>query len=262
MDINTNDNAQGHTEAGTGGQDASVDTQEGIVSSEGSQGNGGNDGGGVSESEQGGDAPQDGDTAQTDNSGEQGGKESPWFQGMPEELHEHLDGFESLEDAMSALKRGRDYQPATDIEQIDIKFAEGAKVDETMTDSFKQFCVEKGLTPQQAQDLSDWQFNEVMERQTKALEEGNKVLRDNWKNDYDTNREAALVTLSTLDRHLDGRVSTGLKELGCLEDPTVIETLHLISTLVSEDSLGGSAPGSGGETPVEAQDHFKDKGFK
>ena len=81
-----------------------------------------------------------------------------WRSAFPAEWGDRLKNVNSAEDAARALERGLAYTPALRPEDVELSYPEDVRVDEGVRDNFRRFCVEKGLTPTQAQALVDWQI--------------------------------------------------------------------------------------------------------
>lgn len=189
-----------------------------------------------------------------------------WYAALPESTHEALKGFETPEAAMEAAVRGKDYKPAKEVSEYTINFANqdpaNAEASKEIGSKFAQFCFEKGIPPQVAQDLVTWQEDLAADANKAVVEAGTEELRKKWGPKYDQNRQGALVAITMLDKHMDGRLAPAMERLGLANDPVVVEALHLISTTISEDSLGATGAGGGNidreEDPVTS---YKKMGF-
>lgn len=187
----------------------------------------------------------------------------PWYGDLPEAAHEALKGFGSFDEALTAMKRGQEFAAPKGVEDLKLTLPEGTQGDASLLDPFKEFCVKQGIPARQAQELINWQSKFAAEATADYIAAGENALRERWTGKkYDQNREQALVALSTLDRRMGGRLVPAAKANGMVNDPVVIEALYTISTIISEDSLGGGSPGAGSDKPEDPADHFRALGFK
>lgn len=186
----------------------------------------------------------------------------PWYGDLPAEHHEALKGFKDLGEALAAAKRGTEFAAPKDVSELKINLPEGAGDVEQLT-PFKEFCVKEGVPAGLAQKLVDWQLGFAAEAQQAYIAQGETELKKLWPGEkFDRNREQGLVALSLLDRKMGGRLTPAAKANGMVNDPVIIEALYHISTLISEDSLGGGSPGAASDKPVDPKDHFQGLGFK
>lgn len=181
------------------------------------------------------------------------GQGAHWSQSMPEAWREAVKGFGTPEEALQALQRGSGINPAAKPEDIDLGWPEGTQVDTAQEGRFKQECVRLGVTAEQAKALAHWQLKEVADAKAELLRTGEADLRSRWGAHFDANRQAALGALTMLDRKMEGRLAPAFAAIGAADDPVIIEALHALSTLVSEDSLGGASPSGGGTKPMSTE---------
>jgi|GEM_PF-2729068 len=181
------------------------------------------------------------------------GQGAHWSQSMPEAWREAVKGFGTPEEALQALQRGSGINPAAKPEDIDLGWPEGTQVDTAQEGRFKQECVRLGVTAEQAKALAHWQLKEVADAKAELLRTGEADLRSRWGTHFDANRQAALGALTMLDRKMEGRLAPAFAAIGAADDPVIIEALHALSTLVSEDSLGGASPSGGGTKPMSTE---------
>lgn len=184
-----------------------------------------------------------------------------WSSGMPGEWREALLGFDSPQEAMDALQRGAGHVPAMAPDEIDIRFPEGVRVNQDTLADFRHFCVESGLSAAQAQGLADWQLRAVAAERVEAMRMGEAELRTRWGGRYEEHMTSALRMTTMLDRHMGGRLAPALAAIGGANDPVIIEALHALSTLVSEDSLGGARQAGGGGKPMSTEEFLKTEVF-
>ncbi len=186
-------------------------------------------------------------------SGGTGNTGGNWLDAVPEAWRTSMQGFGSAEDAMAALKRGAAYSPATDANAIDLGWPEGTTVDKGQEQRYKEACVRLGVTASQAQNLAQWQLQEMTASQTEHIRRGTQELQGRWGTQFEANKGAALSALTTLDRRLEGRLAPALAARGVTNDPVMVEALYAISTMISEDSLAGSGQAGGQMKPMTTE---------
>lgn len=177
------------------------------------------------------------------------------------DLADSLKSYASKEAFLSRMKDAEGYFPAKSTEEIQLSIPEGVEVDEAAQKEFKQFCVDNGLTPKMAQALSEWQIRQVTQNLQKKYEDGQKILRDKWGAKFENNTNQALHVFGLLDRKMEGRLAPAFKSNGLSNDPTIIEALYTLSSLVSEDSLAGATAGSGEPKEMTTEEFLKKEVF-
>lgn len=203
---------------------------------------------------------QDASAAQS--AAEQDFQATPWTDELPESLRGDVEGLTSMEDFKAALKRGMEYRPATDIEQLVTTAPEGVTIDEGVNRAFRELGVKIGLTPTQAQELVNFELQQMDAMQKSAVEEGTNALRQAWGTEFEAKSAKATQAMLRLDQRMGGRLSAALGEGGLANSPTLIEAFSLLGELISEDSLAGGASGSSGQMPREtAVDMYRSMGF-
>ncbi len=176
-----------------------------------------------------------------------------WRNAFPADWSDRLGQVDSAEDAARALERGLAYTPALRPEDVDLHYPEGVRVDEGVADSFRRFCVDRGITPDQAQALVDWQISANSEIAEAALAAGRAELRRRWGSRFEENSATALRAVTALDRRMQGRLSEALAASGMNNNPVLAEAFHAVGTLLSEDALSGgrAAPAAYGRETAE-----------
>ncbi len=196
---------------------------------------------------EGGTAPADNPAADTptpaDSPAPEGGaptsQPTDWRTGFPEAWGEKLKDVESADDALKALERGLSYTPALKPEDVELKYPDGMQVDEGVRDNFRQFCVDKGITPAQAQALLDWQLAANREIADAVMARGKAELQKLWGSRFEENSAMALKAVVNLDRRMGGKLSEALAFSGMNNNPVLVEAFHHIGTLISADALSG-----------------------
>lgn len=169
-----------------------------------------------------------------------------WSDSMPETWQEHLKGLETADAALDALRRGVAYTPAMKPEDVQITLPEGVAQDPTALDAYRKACVEQGLTPKQAQGMVNWHLAEQQAAQAKQEQAEAASLEEAWGPATEANRQKALGLFTTLDRRMGGRLAESGFGQAVASSAVAIETLHMLSELVSEDTIG---TGSGTAAP-------------
>ncbi len=187
--------------------------------------------------------------------------EPHWSSSLPEALRDLAKDFGTAEEAKAALERGKGYTPATKVEDITITFAQDVQVNQAEQDSFKKLCVEKGITPSQAQDLATWQLDSQRTAMAAHKVQSENTLRAEWGQNYEANTGIALRALTNLDRKMGGTLAPTLRASNMHNDATFIRALYTVGTMLQEDTLNGtegSAP-QNTETAKQAFEGMFDK---
>lgn len=180
-----------------------------------------------------------------------------WRGGLPTAWADKLKDMGSEEDALKALERGMAYTPALKPEDVELRYPEGLTVDKAVSDSFRRFCVDKGITPAQAQALLDWQLAANKEMHDAALASGKAALQKQWGSRFEENSALALKAVTALDKRLGGRLSEALAFTGMSNDPAIVEAFHAVGSLISEDSLSGGTGADASDRPESAEETYK-----
>lgn len=179
-----------------------------------------------------------------------------WRGGLPAAWAEKLRNMASEADALRALERGLGYTPALRPEDVNLRYPEGMTVDKAVSDSFRQFCVDRGITPDQAQALLDWQLAANKEMNDAALAAGKAELQKLWGSRFEENSALALKTVTALDKRLGGRLSEALAFTGMNNNPALVEAFHAVGTLIAEDSLSGGTAAAAADRPESAEETY------
>lgn len=180
-----------------------------------------------------------------------------WRGALPAAWAEKLKEVGGEEDALRALERGLGYTPAQRPEDVELIYPDGLTVDKAVSDSFRRFCVDKGITPAQAQALLDWQLATNKEMHDAALAAGKATLEKRWGSRFAENSALALKAVTALDKRLGGRLSEALAFSGMKNDPVLVEAFHAVGSLIAEDSLSGGAAAGAADRPESAEDTYK-----
>lgn len=115
------------------------------------------------------------------------------------------------------------------VENYDLKFKEGATIDETFTNDFKSTAHKLGILPKQAQALADWFSDVNLTAETKYLDEvkvtqGKALegLKTEWGKVYDANLSRAHLVLKNF---ADKDLLQHLNDTGMGNDPKLIKLL-------------------------------------
>lgn len=179
-----------------------------------------------------------------------------WRAALPRDWGDRLRGVQSAEEALRALERGLDYRPAERAEDIRLTYPESfrGRVDRGVEDGFRQFCVDNGITPAQAQKLLDWQLGADREITDKIIADGARELRSEWGSRFEENRASALRAFTALDRRMGGRLSASIEGRDMANSPVFVRAFHEIGKLLSEDTLSGGS----GPAPFDARESAVD----
>lgn len=180
-----------------------------------------------------------------------------WKGSLPEGWADRLGDCASAEDALAALERGLGYNPALRPEDVRLKYPEGIEVDEGVASNFRQFCVDKGITPAQAQALLDWQLASNKEITDAVMARGQQELQKAWGSRFEENRATALKAVVALDKRMGGRLAEAMAFGGQNNNPVMVEAFYHIGQLMSEDALSGGSPAAPADQRESAEDTFK-----
>lgn len=201
------------------------------------------------------------DPSQAQGTEPKGGTDEHWALNLGPELAQKLKDYTTVDDLLQAAERGKTFAPAKDVDAYDLGIEAKTPEAKLLQDSYKKFCLETGVPPQMARDLAEWNIKLEAQARQAAYETGTKTLRDKWGMHYDANVNGALQALTVLDKRMEGRLSKELAATGGNNNPVVVETLYLLSTLISEDSLAGAASGSNEGKPMSTRDFLKTEVF-
>lgn len=179
--------------------------------------------------------------------------------GLPEGWGEKLKDVGSAEEALKALERGLGYRPAEKVEDITLKYPDSFKgqIDQGVENGFRQFCVDNGITQDQAQKLLDWQLGANKEITDKIIADGVKELRSEWGSRFDENKATALKAFTALDKRMGGRLATSIEGRGMANNPVFVRAFHEIGKLLSEDVLSGGSGTAPSDARESAVDTYK-----
>lgn len=183
---------------------------------------------------------------------------TPWYESLPEAQHEAMKTFATPEDAVAAIEAGKQYTTAKSVEDYTFTFADPA-TDQAAPAivSYKQHCLDNGISPEQAQKSLEFQTNLISEATAAAKVAGEQQLRADWGNDFDGNLTQALTALNTIDTQTGGTLSAKLKVNGGANDPDILKALHWVGSKIGEDNLGAGGPGGGGNTvPITSEEAY------
>lgn len=180
-----------------------------------------------------------------------------WYSGLPQEMHSQLAQFKTADDLMAVLNRGVQFAPAASVDEYKFKVPDGVALNQAQHDSFKALCHKEGIPVAMAQKLLDWEIEYNNAGIKAALEYGEQELTKVWGADKDKNKEKALQVITMLDRKMGGRLAPTLDRDVLLMNPSWVEALYMIGTVISEDSLGGATATSGTEIETPEQTYKK-----
>lgn len=185
-----------------------------------------------------------------------------WRATLPEAWRDMLKDAADEESARKVLERGLNYNPASKPEDVKLTYPEGIQVDEGLNKNFQQFCVDKGITPTQAQELLNWQLSANKSAIEAVRADGEKTLREKWGPRYEDNTAQALKAVVALDKQMGGRFAERLAFSNMNNDPVIVEALHIIGNSISEDTLSAGAGAGAPDKPEAPEDTYKSMNFK
>ena len=147
-----------------------------------------------------------------------------------------------------------DAAPLTEWAADTVTMPEGVEVDAEMLAGFGSAAVAAGLSKKQAQALVDWQTKYIQTQAQARLDAGVQALQKAWGARAEANQKAVLGLVTRIDRLMgDDSFSRALGESGATLHPGVVQGLHKIAQLMSEDSIGNGAgaPAEHDETALE-----------
>ena len=181
-----------------------------------------------------------------------------WQDSLPEAWRDQVDGLNSLNDALAAMKRGMSYKPAATIDDLKTDCPQGFEIDDDLNKAFRELGVKIGLTKEQTQALVNFEAEQSRIMDERAAKESEEELRKMWGANFEANSARATEAMLRLDAKMGNRLSAALGEGGLKNAPILIEAFSLIGSLISEDSLAGSTMGGSGQLPPEtAEEMFK-----
>ena len=185
-----------------------------------------------------------------------------WRAALPESWRDMLKDAADEESARKVLERGLNYNPASKPEDVKLNYPDGIQVDEGLSKNFQQFCVDKGITPTQAQDLLNWQLSANKSAIEALRANGEQELREKWGPRYEENTAQSLKAVIALDKQMGGRFAERLAFSNMNNDPVIVEALHIIGKSITEDSLSGGAGTSAPDKAEAPEDTYKAMNFK
>ncbi len=180
-----------------------------------------------------------------------------WKEQLPEAWRGQMDGVNSLEEALDAMKRGMDYRPAANADDLVSKWPDNVEYDEQVNREFRELGVKIGLTKEQAQALVDFECRSQQEMEDRAIEADIQELRAAWGDSFEANANKAMETMLRIDKLMDNRLSAALGVHGIKGSPVLMEAFANIGRLISEDTISGGSPAAGKEVTESAEDMFR-----
>lgn len=150
----------------------------------------------------------------------------------------------------------------------EVKPEEGLTLDEKKVAEVRKLMHETGLTQAQAEKLAGWYFGDLngtfkaaKEQNLAAKANGEKALRDQWKDRYDSEVDIARRAFSEF---ADDGAKQFILESGLGDDPRFVALFNKIGREMMEDSATGRGPATfeGGGAALAEIDRLKsDKDF-
>jgi hypothetical protein len=183
---------------------------------------------------------------------------TPWYQELPAEQHEKLKGFATIDEAVSAIEAGQKFTTAKAVDDYQFTFAD-PQMDQNAPaiTNYKQFCLDNGIAPEQAQGILEYQTGILAQSTADAKAAGEAQLRSDWGNSFDGNLTKALTALNVIDRDTGGALAAKLKMNGGANDPDLVKALLWVHDRIGEDNLGAGGPGGTPlDQPVSTEDAY------
>lgn len=145
------------------------------------------------------------------------------------------------------------------VEEYELKFKEGATIDEGFTNEFKTTAHKLGILPKQAQALADWFSDVNLQAETKFLDEAKanqlkelEGLKTTWGKSYEANLSRAHLVLKNF---ADKEIIQHLNDSGLGNDPKLIKLLSGIGRKIYGEGQIVQGEGSFSQTlsPAEAK---------
>jgi hypothetical protein len=180
-----------------------------------------------------------------------------WKEHLPEAWRGQVDGLNSLEEALDAMKRGMDYQPVTDTAALDDVF-KGMEVDAGMNAEFRKLAVEHGLTEAQVRALVKFEADSFAAMEKQWVDDATAKLKQVWGGEFDRKADSAMAAMLRFDKEMGGRLSEWLGgKDGLRNSPVAMELLAVIGGKISEDTVPGATSGAGAEKAESPRETYR-----
>lgn len=180
-----------------------------------------------------------------------------WKDQLPEAWRGQIEGVESLEEALDALKRGMDYKPVTDAKDMDAIFKD-VEVDAALNAQFRKLAVEHGLTTTQVEALLKFEAESFATQEKQWVDAATSKLRQVWGGEFDRKADSAMAAMLRFDKEMGGRLSEWLGgKDGLRNSPVAMELLAVVGGKISEDSVPGANSGAGAEKAEAPRDTYR-----
>lgn len=153
--------------------------------------------------------------------------------------------------------------PLTDPASVELSLPEGMPVDEALLGNYRQFCVDCGLTPAQAQQAAEFYLAETGSRMRQEKEMSLRSLREGaWAGHFDEKLARANYATHVLDREVGGRLRPMLAS-GLGNNAVFAEMMAVIGECISEDAFS-SHPGAyaGSHRMMTTEEYLRTEVFK
>ncbi|MFV0347301.1 MAG: hypothetical protein ACK5JO_01855 [Halodesulfovibrio sp.] len=153
--------------------------------------------------------------------------------------------------------------PLTDPASVELSLPEGMPVDEALLGSYRQFCVDCGLTPAQAQQAAEFYLAETGSRMRQEKDMSLRSLREGaWAGHFDEKLAKANYATHVLDREVGGRLRPMLAS-GLGNNAVFAEMMAVIGECISEDAFS-SHPGAyaGSHRMMTTEEYLRTEVFK
>jgi hypothetical protein len=180
-----------------------------------------------------------------------------WKEHLPEAWRGQVEGLNSLEEALDAMKRGMDYQPVTDTAALDDVF-KGMEVDAGLNAEFRKLAVEHGLTEAQVRALVKFEADSFAAVEKQWVDDATAKLKQVWGGEFDRKADSAMAAMLRFDKEMGGRLSEWLGgKDGLRNSPVAMELLAVIGGKISEDTVPGATSGAGAEKAESPRETYR-----
>lgn len=151
-------------------------------------------------------------------------------------------------------------------EHYSFALPEAMQNDAELTTRLTSFCLEKKLSPEQAQAaVSFWQAEEAQAME-QSFSQCEQALRQRWKGEYDVRLGQAQHVLTALDARMGGRLMP-LASGSLGNNPIFVEMLSSLADVLQEERFeaggaGGTRGGGRFGTPLSTEDFLRQMVFK
>lgn len=141
---------------------------------------------------------------------------------------------------------------------FDLILPEGMPVNSAMLDAYRDFCMESGLTQEQAQKAVDFYLTQQSEGLAAERESSLELLRTTlWGGRFEEKIARANHAVRSLDQRMEGRLMP-VVEAGLGNNAAFVELMSIVGESISEDSFAAAAGAPfGAPAPMSTEDFLR-----